>query len=438
MEFSRPIPHYWTAARRFWFRFFCCFFILYTFPFPLTSPPFVAGMKSLQWYFDLFDNIDTFWHWLVKGTGKHVLHLKAPITTFTNGSGDTTYDYVLMLTEVVLSLFIAIIWTIIDRSRRSYNTAYYWLCVLIRYFLASMMLSYGFAKVFHLQMPYPYLSRLLQPYGDSSPMGLAWTYVGQSKAFSVFVGWSEVVCGLLLLFRKTSLVGSLLSLVVMGNVVAINLCYDVPVKLFSSTLELMALYLAAPFLPSLYTLFIKHKPGVLVKQERPVFRKRWMGILINILKLLFIASAIFRGIAGSLDSTVQYGDDRPKPALYGIYNAETVICNHDTLAPLSTDTIRWKQLVIQAADFAKVKMMNDTVYNYNFRIDTIKHTAVVFPVADTLHKSNFSYVKDSVYLTLTGKVKEGSIYMRFKRYDEKKFRLMARGFHWINETPYNK
>ena len=89
-------------------------------------------------------------------------------------------------------------------------------------------------------------------------MGLVWTYVGQSKAFSAFVGWSEVICGLLLLFRKTTLAGALLSLVVMGNVVVINMCYDVPVKLYSSMLELMALYLTLPYLNTVYRLFIRH------------------------------------------------------------------------------------------------------------------------------------------------------------------------------------
>jgi uncharacterized membrane protein YphA (DoxX/SURF4 family) len=157
--------------------------------------------------------VTTFWHWMIPGVAKHFLDLKTPITIFTNGSGDTTYDYVLLLTKVLLSFVFSIIWSVLDRKRTSYDNAYYWLCVLLRYFLASNMLSYGFSKVFHQQMPYPSLSKLLEPYGDSSPIGLVWTYVGQSKVFSVFVGVSEVLCGLLLLFRKTILLGALLSLV---------------------------------------------------------------------------------------------------------------------------------------------------------------------------------------------------------------------------------
>ncbi len=202
----------WSPLRKISFRFFCSYFILYLFPFPLDSIPFKSQVDKiseqiLRWYFDILNYVTVFWHWLIPAVAKTFLGLEKPITIFTNGSGDTTYDYVVMLTQIVLAILIGIIWSILDRNRKNYNTAYYWLCVLLRYCLAIVMLSYGFGKAFHLQMPYPYLSRLVQPYGDSSPMGLAWTYIGQSKGFSAFVGWSEVICGLLLFFRKTTLVG---------------------------------------------------------------------------------------------------------------------------------------------------------------------------------------------------------------------------------------
>ncbi len=443
MQLTQPATAYWTASRKFWFRFFCCLFILYTFPFPFDDIPFGSSInkiseKILGWYFTIMDQVSVFWHWLIPHVGKKMLRLQTPVTIFTNGSGDTTFDYILLLTQILLSFVIGTVWTLLDRKRASYNTAYYWLCVLVRYFLAGMMFSYGFIKVFHLQMPYPYLTRLLQPYGDSSPMGLAWTYVGQSKAFSIIAGWSEVICGLLLVFRRTALTGALFSLIVMGNVVVINFCYDVPVKLFSCMLEIMAFYLAAPYLSSLYTLFIAHKPGVLEKQKQPFFTKRWIRLAVKILKVLIIADAIFYGVVNSIDRSKIYGEDRPLPALYGIYNTVTVIRNRDTVAPLITDTTRWKQLVIQSKDYARIKMMNDSVVNYVFRVDTIKHTAEVFTTQDSVSRAYFHYTKDSAYLNLSGWIKKDSVYMRFKRYDEKKFRLMARGFHWINEFPYNK
>ena len=443
MEATTPTDTNWKLSRKISFRFFCSFFILYIFPFPLNSVPFGGEInkiseKILGWYYAAFEYVTVFWHWLTPGVAKTLLNLENPITIFTNGSGDTTYDYVLVLTMILLSILICIGWSILDRNRKNYNTAYYWLCVLIRYYLAVIMLSYGFSKVFHLQMPYPYLSRLVQPYGDSSPMGLAWTYVGQSKAFSAFVGWSEVICGLLLFFRKTTLVGALLTLIVMGNVVVVNLCYDIPVKLFSSVLEIMALYLAAPYLKKIYQAFIQHKPIHINNYYQPVFTKRWQAIGIKILKVLIIADALFSGVKGSIDQGKQYGDNAPKPPLYGIYNTVLVVRNNDTIPPLTTDTSRWKQIIVQSNNYARIKLMNDTLRNYNFKVDTVLKKAVVFPNWDTLNKINFNYITDADYLTFTGKFKNDSLFIKLKRFDEKNFRLMSRGFHWINEYPYNR
>jgi hypothetical protein len=436
----------WSPLRKISFRFFFSYFILYIFPYPLDSIPFKSQVDKIStqilgWYFDILNYVTVFWHWLIPTFAKTFLHLEKPITIFTNGSGDTTYDYVQGLTQMILSIIICIIWSVLDKNRKSYNTANYWFCVLLRYCLAGVMLSYGFEKAFHLQMPYPYLSRLVQPYGDSSPMGLAWTYVGQSKGFSAFIGWSEVICGLLLFFRKTTLVGALLTLVVMGNVFVVNLCYDIPVKLFSFNLELMALYLAFPYLKNMYQLFIKHQPGSISNYYQPYFTKKWFRVTLTCLKVLYVTSVVFSGVNDTLEQAKVYGDNAPRPPLYGIYNTELLIRGNDTIQPLTTDTTRWRQIIIQAPNYARIKLMNDTVRNYNFKIDTIKCEAVVYPVWDTTGKTYFTYKKDQGYLVLNGKSKNdpvNTIYMRLKRFDEKSFRLMSRGFHWINEYPYNR
>jgi hypothetical protein len=124
--------------------------------------------------------------------------------------------------------------------------------------------------------------------------------------------------------------------------------------------------------------------------------------------------------------------------LYGIYNTELLIRNNDTIPPVITDTTMWRQVIIQANRYARIKLMNDTMRNYNFRVDTIAKKAVVFPNWDTLNKATLDYIKDGEYLVLKGRMKNDSVYMKFKRYDEKQFRLMSRGFHWVNEYPYNR
>ena len=102
------------------------------------------------------------------------------------------------------------------------------------------MFIYGFAKIFKVQFSEPSLTRLLQPVGEMSPMGLAWTYMGHSEGFNVFVGCMEVLGGLLLIPRKTLTLGAFITMGVMMQVAMMNLFYDIPVKLFSIHLIAMA------------------------------------------------------------------------------------------------------------------------------------------------------------------------------------------------------
>jgi len=89
-----------------------------------------------------------------------------PVTVFTNGSGDTTYDYVVVFFITAVAVIASLVWSIFDKKTKSYNRLFYWLCVIIRYYVAITMLAYGFVKVFKLQFPFLSPYQLLQPYGS--------------------------------------------------------------------------------------------------------------------------------------------------------------------------------------------------------------------------------------------------------------------------------
>ena len=432
----------WTFTEKFIFRFCFVFFIVYIFPFPLNAISFSNELLSLNqkiagWYYAVFDSYYGIWHRFVPWIGKHVLHLSYPIVTFTNGSGDTTYDYVLFLTFFNISLLAAIFWTVLDRKRREYTAAFYWLRVLVRYYLAVTLFSYGFSKVFHVQMAFPFLYQLVEPFGDKSPMGLAWSFVGFSRAYSAFTGWGEIIGGGLLFFRRTTTFGAVLSMVVIGNIVAINFCYDVPVKIFSSTLFIMSVFLAAPDLKRLLYIFIFNRA------TQPVIYKnfvhiRWQRITVRCFKALFIIYTFYSSISGSLQGQLEYGDRRTLPPLYGIYNTSLFIRNKDTTLPLTTDTTRWKQLIIDFDKNVQIKFMNDKFQWFSFTVDTLQHQVTLNSYVNTITKANLSYKIDGSWLTLSGYLFDDSVYIRMKKYDAHSFNLMNRGFHWINEYPFNR
>lgn len=423
-------PFYWSASRKIALRFFLVFFLLYIFFNPNGVLPYVDI---------LYEKYILPFHSIVVWLGSHVLHLAKPITVFTNGSGDTTYDYVIMLIIFVLAVVSAIIWSLADRKTRNYNKLFYWLTVVVRYYVAITMLTYGFVKVIKLQFPSPDLNRLLEPIGDASPMGLAWTYMGYSYGFNIFTGLGEVTCGLLLFFRRTSTLGALLGLVVAGNIMAINYAFDVPVKLLSTMLTVMCLFLLCKDTVRLINFFFLNKLAAPANLTPHTFNKRWANITTTVIKYLLIIYVVAGNLTGDIQAMSQYGDLAPKPPLYGIFQVKTFVRKHDTIPPLTTDTTRWNKLILNYEGSARVKFMNDSSKNYNWKLDTVKHTVVMFPYTDSLNKGTYTYSmpkKDE--LLLKGVKCSDPLEIWLKKVYLKRFRLINRGFNWINEYPYNR
>ena len=66
------------------------------------------------------------------------------------------------------------------------------------------MIIYGMVKVIPVQRHYPALTRLLQPFGTLSPMGVLWASMGAAPAYEIFAGFAEVAGGLLLISVRRS------------------------------------------------------------------------------------------------------------------------------------------------------------------------------------------------------------------------------------------
>jgi hypothetical protein len=420
----------WSFIQKFLFRFFLILFLLYIFFNPNGVLPYSDYL--FNFYIPPF-------HKLIVWIGKNILHLSYPITVFTNGSGDTTYDYVVTFFIAAISLVGAVAWSIMDRKTETYNKSYYWLRVIVRYYVAITMFGYGFVKVFKLQFPFFSADRLLQPYGDSSPMGLAWNFLGFSQGYNYFMGFGELLSGILLLFRRTTTLGALVTLVVAGNIMAINYCFDVPVKLLSTALVVMSLFLLSKDLQRIVDFFFLNRPTQAADITAPAFRKKWQIILLAFLKYGLICYVIFVNVQQALSAMKQYGDAAPKPPLHGIYNIETFVRNRDTLEALKTDTTRWSQLIVSYPGYSFIKMMNDSTKGFAFNTDTAAKKIEMFSYLDTSKKSNFVYsFPHENILLLTGKLNNDSVMIQMKRYDLNNFRLINRGFHWVNEYPLNR
>jgi hypothetical protein len=423
-------PTQWTFTQKLVFRFFLILFLLYIFFNPNGVLPYID--YAFNFYIKPF-------HKLIVWIGKSILHLPDTITVFTNGSGDTTYDYVVIFFITTMSLIATVLWSVLDKRTKGYNKLFYWLCVVVRYYVAITMFTYGFVKIFKLQFPFFSPDRLLEPYGRSSPMGLAWNFLGFSQGYNYVMGSAEILSGIFLLFRRTVTLGAILTFFVASNIMAINYCFDVPVKLLSTTLVVMALFLVAKDFNRLINFFFLNKPTAPANITRPIFRRKWQNIATIFLKYGLIAYVLIVTITQSLDAMKQYGDGAPKPPLYGIYNVEKFILNKDTVPPLATDSLRWNKLIVSYPGYAFIKMMNDSTQGFAFKPDTAARRINMFDYRDPTQNSIFYYsFPQKDVLLLTGILNNKTATIEMRKYDLNKFPLVNRGFHWVNEYPLNR
>jgi hypothetical protein len=83
-----------------------------------------------------------------------------------SGSGDKVFDWVQVFCLLIMAFVGTCLWSALDRRRANYTDLYKWFRVFLRFALAGQMFAYGLTKVIPMQMPFPILTRLLEPFGS--------------------------------------------------------------------------------------------------------------------------------------------------------------------------------------------------------------------------------------------------------------------------------
>ncbi len=391
----------WPLPLRIAFRFCFCYLLLYSLPWGGAISIFQSfpyGAEATHPYISL-------WHAIDPWVAIHIFHLSGQrVTYFPTGSGDTTLNYIQNLLYLAIVLVATMVWSVLDRRRTQYRTLYAWLRLLVRYTLAFTLFGYGFAKIFPLQFQPARLRRLVEPYGEFSPMGVLWSFMGASQAYTIFSGFAEVLGGLLLLFRRTTTLGAMVAFAVLGNVVAMNFCYDVPVKLYSTNLLLMSVFLIAPDLRRLLDVFLRNRPTAPAPDYAVRFERRWLRVAAAVFCVAFVGYELFGEITSGWKSYRQAYISPKRPELYGLYEVES--------GP--TD---WRKVIIEAPKTFAVRTTADEVL--------------------TLQRQDYNFAApDPSHLILTRIPAGEPIHLR--KVDPAKFLLNSRGFHWISELPFNR
>ena len=268
----------WPPIARVFFRFGFCVIVLYTLDLVAAffqRQPLLSGARSAPFPAPFTAPV---WHHVIPWIGLHLLHLTQAVDSSHEVGGDSPYEYILRGTELVVAVVVATAWSLLDRSRQEYRNLNAYLRVFVRAVLAAEMLMYGVAKVPPAQFGVLSLYRRAQMLNDLWPMAMLWAFMAVSPGYALLCGLVESVGGLLLLARRTTMLGALVCVGAMANVLTLNIFYDVNQKIRCAYYLILALYLAAPQLPSLWRLLVRQQTAAPALEPARVLcalRSRW-------------------------------------------------------------------------------------------------------------------------------------------------------------------
>lgn len=413
----------WAWWQKFLFRFCCIYVLLYMTPWTWLSD--IPILSLIGEYYGKAEEL------LVNLANTYIFHVKDVLVPL-NGSGDTSYGYAQLYFFILIATIGSILWTLFDK-RKNYNTAYYWLLVLVRYYVAMVALRYGIIKLFGQQMIFPSLSALATPLGDLLPMRFSWYFIGYSTPYQFFSGAVEVLAGLLLLFRRTSTLGAFIAASVFLNVMMMNLCYDIPVKLFSIHLFLFSNLLLIGDGKRLLNFFVFNKPTE--PTSRITLPQKWMRTTQIALKVAFAGLFLVMPLFGSYQRAFEVSDSsKTKKLTSGFFAVDQFKGN-------MADSLRWKDVVFEATNAGSIQTA-DTLFRQRYRrgyfsyaLDSLKQTIAFKKFAtDSTALFTLQYtMPDTNHIVLQGKIRNDSVIVGLKR-QKRHFQLAERQFHWLSEA----
>jgi len=292
-------------------------------------------------------------------------------------------------------------------KRGDFNSAlrHAWFRGILRYWLAVEICNYGFAKILETQFAHVYF-RADSLVGSLSGYDLTWNYFGYSYALAVIIALFQIGGSILLLFRRTTLLGTVVLLPVLVNVVLIDVFYGIAEG---------ALMNAVVFTLGLtYLLLLRWKDLKAVFLDTisalPPIKLGWAKYVLR----LFVVAYAFLFIW-------HFAGYRHPEYMTGKWQVEQIVRNEDTVKAQAwlTDSTAWKNIYLEESGriylspnpyVFEAKRAQAGFYAYDDRTHTIKWIIlekadtfnVVVSGKDAKHEHwRLVHQKDTIGLTMT-------------------------------------
>jgi hypothetical protein len=408
----------WKPWKKFSFRFFFLFFGLNSHLswFAIIFIYNLAFNKDTSYVSRLYKPLTRVCYWL----DKHIYHTGYNPKIHSVYPGDGHFGLTLYITVLLLSVIGAIVWTIAQTKKTNYNRLFYWFCLYLRYLLAITILGYGFDKLIPVQMTHPSIATMLEPYGYQSKFSVLWNFMGTSPGYQIFSGACEVIAGLLLLSRRTAIAGYVLITGVLLNVAAMNIFYNVTVKMFSTYLLFVALFLLAPYVNNISRFFFRND-ATPFSQKYFAFHTRWKKSLLTAILIVVPLVLMLVTVTGIVRRYHRNEVAALKEKAYDV----TAFTAKDSLPPITADSSRWKRVVMNVdGEHTIIFWMDGDQDYYDCDVDSVKKTFTLYQKRNKSVRETFHYTNPSKdELQLTGNWEGRAIQVSLKLFPMKRMYL---------------
>lgn len=338
-------------------------------------------------------------------------------------TSDSTTLYGLFFVLLFLSSIFTIVFTLFNYWKIHKNQINNLFQIVLVYYLACVMLKYGFDKIFKIQFYLPEPNTLYTPLGMLDKDILFWSTMGTSYSYNIFMGLMEVIPALMLFFNKTRILGLFILLGVLINVVFINFGFDISVKLYSLFLLLICFLLLVPNLKKLIHFFISNQPTVLssFKGSEIIYSKS-TRIAIKTLIIFFIfTESLFPYIRNqnfNNDNTIQ----NPLRGAYEVVKIEQNKTNKNSV------NLKIKRIFIHRDNYFIFQYTDDTMEDFYLEINETRNQFTLTNYNGEKIKLNYKFVENSKTLAIYSPELGINIYS--KSLPWKKMPLIQPLFHW--------
>ena|SRR6218665_251183 len=260
----------------------------------------IFWMLLLPFDYDLFD-------WFFKAVQFPVFSALHFLDQHLLFETDTFGTYLLVILAVFLgAVFTPITYWFLQKYKLSSTEV---LKTILGVILFFFLFSYGWNKLVKQQFYLPEPNILYTPFGQLSKDIAYWSVVGSSYSYTIVLGIVELLAAVLLLFKRTQFLASILAVGVFAQVFLVNFSFDISVKLLSSSLLLFSILYSCCFSTQWKNVFGFPTLVVLKKDSKPR----------RILKAVFVFAVLLEVCLPNILSMSYNDDNAARLAHHGAY-----------------------------------------------------------------------------------------------------------------------